>query len=90
MPQQRERRPVGPVDVLQHEQHRTRRGQLHEQPGDRLEQPPALGVVFRTAPLDGQRQRREEAGQLTPAVRHHAVGAPVVERLHDRTQSLDP
>ena len=42
--QEQQRRAVGPLQVVEHDQHRHRRRDLGQQPGHRLEQPVAVGL----------------------------------------------
>ena len=81
MPQQRHRRAVRPVQVLQDQQHGAVGGELGEQSSDGLEESPALGVsllcgwVGRFPP----HQHGEEAGKLRPTLRDDGASAYLVE-----------
>ena len=92
---QQERRPVGPLEVVEHEQHRRRPRQLGQQPDDRLEQPVALGLrlVLRRRWKVGRAaaQLRDQPRQLGPVlarartqVRQLGIHGPVTERLEER------
>ena len=59
--EQQQRRPVGPLQVVEHEQDRRRRGDLGQQAGHGLEQPVALGLRLA---LDRRRQLGRAPAQL--------------------------
>ena len=61
VPEQQQGRPIGPLEVVEHEQHRSGRGDLRQQTGDGLEQPVALGLRLG---VDRRRQLRCAAAQL--------------------------
>ena len=95
MAQEQKRRPVGPLEVVQHQQHGRRARQLGEQPEDRLEQPVALGLGLVQgrrrevggAPAqlgDQPRQLRAVLARHRPQVAERRVQRPVPERLEDR------
>jgi hypothetical protein len=69
MAQEQERRRVGPVPVLEHEQHRPA-AEPHEQVGDGGVQPVALGVRIG---VDGRRQTPDAGGQVRDQPRELAA-----------------
>jgi hypothetical protein len=93
--EQQQRRAVGPLEVVEHEQHRRRTRQVGEQPDDRLEQPVALGLGLvlrwrrkvRDAPAQLGNQPRE-LGSVLARVRaeigDQRVQRPVPQRLEER------
>ena len=93
--QQQQRRPVGPLDVVEHEQHRRRAGQLGQEPDDRLEQAVALGLrlvlrrrrkIGRAAPQlrDQPRELGAVLARVRPQVGQRRVQGPVPQRLEER------
>ncbi len=90
--QQVERRAIGPVQVLDDEEHRGRRGQVLEQPEQQLEQPARrhrLGVVSRLVGRQAGHQRAQlgdrGAEQLDQLVVADLVAQPA-QRLDHRSQ----
>ena len=88
VPQQAERRPVGPVRVLEHEQHRAVLADPRQQVGDRGVQAVADRVrvgVGRFAPELGQQARELAAGrpERGPQLLGVDDAYEVVERLHE-------
>ena len=100
MAQQQQRRPVGPLEVVEHEQHRRRPRELDEQPHHRLEQPVALGlglVLWRWRKIGGApaqlgdqpRELRPVLARARPQVGERGVQGPVPEGLEERLVGND-
>ena len=80
--QQHQRRAVGPLEIVDHDQHRRRRRELAEQPDDGLEQPVALGLGVA---LLGRRELGQPPAQLRHQTRElGAMGVNVRAQLVQR------
>ncbi len=95
VPQQQQRRPVGPLQVVEHEQHRGRTRQVRQQPDDGLEQPVALGLGLvlgrRRQVGHAPAQLGDEPRELGPVlagvraqIGEQSVQRPMPKRLQER------